>query len=267
MVKYLDYAGLAYFWTQLKSYFVAQETGKGLSSNDFTDTYKSTLDNLSTTLAGYKTVQDAVADPTASGTAISFIDTISQDTNGEISVTKKTVQSATPSVSGEGGQAGLMSAADKEKLDGVDYSSKADKVASATNGNFAGLDSNGNLTDSGSKASDFVAASTVGAANGVAPLNANQKVDAQYLPSYVDDVIEAYPVTGKTELASDWLALDAAGTQPITPEAGKIYILMADSTSYGTNSQFRWASTTYVKMNDGGVSSITTAEIDTIIAS
>ena len=32
---------------------------------------------------------------------------------------------------------------------------KADKVANATNGDFAGLDSNGNLTDSGKKASDF----------------------------------------------------------------------------------------------------------------
>ena len=32
---------------------------------------------------------------------------------------------------------------------------KADKVASAVNGNFAGLDANGNLTDSGKKASDF----------------------------------------------------------------------------------------------------------------
>ena len=39
-----------------------------------------------------------------------------------------------------------------------DISGKADKVASATNGNFAGLDSNGNLTDSGSKAADFATA-------------------------------------------------------------------------------------------------------------
>ena len=39
-----------------------------------------------------------------------------------------------------------------------DISGKADKVASATNGNFAGLDANGNLTDSGSKASDFATA-------------------------------------------------------------------------------------------------------------
>ena len=37
-----------------------------------------------------------------------------------------------------------------------DVSGKADKVSSATNGNFAGLDSNGNLTDSGKKPSDFL---------------------------------------------------------------------------------------------------------------
>lgn len=39
-----------------------------------------------------------------------------------------------------------------------DITGKADKVSSATNGNFAGLDSNGNLTDSGYKAADFQAA-------------------------------------------------------------------------------------------------------------
>jgi hypothetical protein len=37
-----------------------------------------------------------------------------------------------------------------------DITGKADKVSGATNGNFAGLDANGNLTDSGSKASDFL---------------------------------------------------------------------------------------------------------------
>ena len=37
----------------------------------------------------------------------------------------------------------------------VDISGKADKVSGATSGNFAGLDGNGNLTDSGKKAADF----------------------------------------------------------------------------------------------------------------
>ncbi|WP_143025561.1 hypothetical protein [Prevotella sp. tc2-28] len=46
-----------------------------------------------------------------------------------------------------------------------DISGKADKVASATNGNFAGLDANGNLTDSGAKASDFATAAQGGKAD------------------------------------------------------------------------------------------------------
>lgn len=41
----------------------------------------------------------------------------------------------------------------------IDISGKADKVSNSTNGNLAGLDSNGNLTDSGKKASDFATSS------------------------------------------------------------------------------------------------------------
>lgn len=40
-------------------------------------------------LTNYKTVQTAVSNPTASGSASAFIDSISQDTNGKITVTKK----------------------------------------------------------------------------------------------------------------------------------------------------------------------------------
>ena len=108
--------------------------------------------------------------------------------------------------------------------------------------------------------------SAKGAASGVCPLDANSKVDASYLPSYVDDVIEAYARTGQTALSKNWLATGSATGTVITPEAGKIYILMADSGDYAANSQFRWSGTTYVKMADGGVSSITNSEIDTIVA-
>ena len=64
--------------------------------------------------ADFKTKQEAVADPTAEGTGLTFIDSISQDANGEITATKKTVQSASAS------QAGLMSAADYSKLDAIE---------------------------------------------------------------------------------------------------------------------------------------------------
>ena len=112
-----------------------------------------------------------------------------------------------------------------------------------------------------------IATSAIGQANGVCPLNANTKIDTTYLPSYVDDVIEAYEVSGATELSSGWLSSTNGGAA-LTPESGKIYVLMADSvsTTYSANSQFRWGGSAYVKMNDGGVSAITNAEIDTIVA-
>lgn len=46
----------------------------------------------------------------------------------------------------------------------IDLTNKADRVSGATNGNFAGLNVNGNLTDSGKKASDFVLSTAVGTA-------------------------------------------------------------------------------------------------------
>jgi hypothetical protein len=48
-------------------------------------------------LSEYKTKQTPVTDPTASGYTLAFIDSISQDANGEITVTKKTVQVASTS--------------------------------------------------------------------------------------------------------------------------------------------------------------------------
>lgn len=115
-------------------------------------------------------------------------------------------------------------------------------------------------------ASDVSAIPTTakGAANGVCPLNANSIIDSQYLPSFVDDVVEAYPRTGQTELSSTWLATGSASGTVITPQTGVIYLLMSDTTNYSANTQFRWSGSSYVKLNDGGVSSITNEEINTI---
>lgn len=48
----------------------------------------------------YKKIQTAVSSPAASNTDISFIDTVSQDTQGKITATKKTVRDASASQSG-----------------------------------------------------------------------------------------------------------------------------------------------------------------------
>ena len=113
-------------------------------------------------LSNYKTKQTAVADSdaTTSGTGVTFVDSVTQDTNGEITVHKKTVADVVASTSGTGGSAGLMTAAQAEQLASIasDIDDKANKVSGATSGNFAGLDSNGDLTDSGKKAADFATA-------------------------------------------------------------------------------------------------------------
>ena len=45
--KFLDQNGLLYFWQKIVNKFVAKETGKGLSTNDFTNELKTKLDGIS----------------------------------------------------------------------------------------------------------------------------------------------------------------------------------------------------------------------------
>ena len=58
---------------------------------DFSDNTVATGAKFADLIDSLKAVQAAVSDPTASGTSVTFIATISQNENGEISVTKKTV--------------------------------------------------------------------------------------------------------------------------------------------------------------------------------
>ena len=80
-----------------------------------------------------------------------------------------------------------------------------------------------------------------GEANGVATLDASGKVPSSQLPSYVDDVIDSY-IVGSTPFAADWLSLTAGGA-PLTPEEGKIYVIISEG-AYSNNS-YRWSGTVY----------------------
>ena len=89
---------------------------KGNAENSYrTGDVNLTPANIGATPAniGAKATQSAVSSPSASGTAVAFIDTISQNAQGVITATKKTVKDATTSASG------LMSAADKIKLNSL----------------------------------------------------------------------------------------------------------------------------------------------------
>ena len=72
-----------------------------------------------------------------------------------------------------------------------------------------------------------VPTSSVGAANGVAPLGSDAKVPAAYLPSYVDDVLEYANLAGF----------------PGTGETGKIYV--ADD----TGKIYRWSGSAYIEIS------------------
>jgi len=69
-----------------------------------------------------------------------------------------------------------------------------------------------------------VDAATIGQANGIVPLDGTTKISSAYLPSYVDDVIEAANVA----------ALPATGV------AGVLYVTLND------NKEFRWGGSAYV---------------------
>ena len=81
-----------------------------------------------------------------------------------------------------------------------DITGKADKVSGATNGDLAGLDSNGNLTDSGSKASDFATASSVTAIEGKIPSTASS-INKMATASDITDVYEVMGQNGAKNLA------------------------------------------------------------------
>lgn len=75
---------------------------------------------------------------------------------------------------------------------------KADKVENAVNGNFAALDANGNLVDSGAKASDFVTGNHTHASleNGNASLDLSQEGVATISTPGPNSVIYRVDVTG-----------------------------------------------------------------------
>lgn len=104
-----------------------------------------------------------------------------------------------------------------------------------------------NINNLEKKHDDFVA--TKGKANGFASLDGNGLVPSSQLPSYVDDVIEAYATydisqTGK--LSNIKLYSDPDHANPITGESGKIYL---NITQGQPPYQFRWSGTQFVDSN------------------
>ena len=87
----------------------------------------------------------------------------------------------------------------------------------------------------------YIKASTKGVANGVASLDADGKVPSSQLPSYVDDVIEGYYVSGDT-VSKFWQEKDVSASR-ITGESGKIYV------DKDTGKTYRYSGSDFVEIS------------------
>lgn len=106
------------------------------------------------------------------------------------------------------------------------------------NANFSELDTRTTTAQTTADAAAATAnaalpAAEKGAANGVAPLDANQKVPSANLPSYVDDVLEFATL-------ADF---------PNPGETGKIYVAANDGTPANPSRQYRWGGSVYVEIS------------------
>lgn len=92
----------------------------------------------------------------------------------------------------------------------------------------------------------YVKTDLLGVASGVATLDSGGKVPSSQLPSFVDDVIDSYIVSGATALSAGWLSKTSGGSA-LTPETDKIYVIV-ESGEY-QNKTYRWSGTTYVEIS------------------
>lgn len=228
---------------------VDKVTGKVLSSNDFTDALKNKLDGIASgaTVDDHKwnDVQLNKSDYTTSTTGDCYVPFV-----GSVNGTGAYYRKATASASASGSKYALAKYNGDGRLSSVTPASGNSSTLVATTAFVSNA------------ISGKISSSEKGAASGVCPLNASSKIDSSYLPSYVDDVVECYVVSGSTAFSAGWLS-ETDGGSALTPESGKIYVVLSTGDYY--LNQYRWGGTEYVKLNDGGVSSITNAEIDAII--
>lgn len=299
MIGVLDKLGLVYFWGKIKTWtgnnYVAKESGKGLSTNDYTTAEKNKLNgiaegaevNVQANWAETDTADDAFIKnkPTIPSKTSDLTNDSGFITSADVPE-GATASSSTPLMDGTASVGTETAFARGDHRHPTDTSRQAviSDLADIRSGAAAGAtayqkpgtgipatDLDSAVQTQLTAASNAIPTTQKGAANGVCPLNASSKIDSTYLPSYVDDVIEAYARSGQTPLSQNWLATGSASGTVISPESGKIYVLMNDVTSgndvlYSANSQFRWATNTYTKLNDGGITAITNAEIDQITA-
>lgn len=101
-------------------------------------------------------------------------------------------------------------------------------------------------SDINNLANVYINQDQLGVNNGVATLDNTGKVPSSQLPAFVDDVIDAYIVSGATALSSGWLSKTSGGSA-LTPETDKIYVIL--SSGEYQNKTYRWSGSTYVEIS------------------
>lgn len=133
---------------------------------------------------------------------------------------------------------------------------KAGHVVAAESVEIVGAEHIGTLKSDAQKQLDAkIDASEKGSANGVATLGEDGLVPSTQLPSYVDDVVDAYVLSGASAFSAGWLS-ETDGGAALTPEKGKIYVVVGPAESAELNHQYRWSGTTYVVCNPSDVNSV-----------
>lgn len=113
-----------------------------------------------------------------------------------------------------------------------DLGDKADKVGSATSGHFAGLDANGNLTDSGVSPSDFIASSSLGTAAELDVAVTGNASASQVVKGNDTRLTDARAPLSHSHLASDVTDLGTAATKnvPTSGNASSSQVVMGSDT-------------------------------------
>lgn len=255
--SYLDSDGVLYFWQKIKSYVTSKMPTK---TSDLTND------------SGYITSSDVPDGATASTTTPKMDGTASTGSETAFARGDHVHPSDTTKVdkvSGKGLSANDFTDALKTKLDGIATGANKITVDTAMSSTSTNPVQNKAVYTEIHKC---VPQSAKGVANGVASLGSDGKVPTSQLPSYVDDVVEVYAGNPSSNGAA-LLYTDATEEEFLVGEEGKIYVVVGKTTPSSIdvadflNNQYRWGGSQYVKLADGGVSSITNAEIDTITAS
>ena len=203
--------------------------GKGLSTNDLTNSLKADYDDavlkshehsnksiLDATTASYTTEDKKKLDNTVSNIDYNTL-------KGRVDTNEDSIAMLNSDVEGLTTDVGMLKT-DMTTVKGAVTTIQDDYVSKTRKVNGKDLSADITLGASDVKA---IPTSQKGMANGVAELDANGFVPSSQLPSYVDDVLE----------------YDTKTDFPTNGESGKIYI------ATDTNLQYRWTGTQYIEIS------------------